>query len=677
VRRLLVLCFLMAAATLLAAEEPPAADKAKVEETMVVTATRSERAVSELPVSTTVVSEAEIKAAPATFIDDLLRTIPGVHMNLAGSASTFTTGQRISMHGLGGTRALVLLDGIPIHDPYYGTVQWQKVPMDTLRQVEVVRGGAASLFGNFALGGTINLLTRPVDKSLVRLDVAGGSSSTQRGSVTVDQLVNEKLGLRLSHNSFNSDGFYRVPNRGPVDILGWNETRTTSARADYAASERTHAFVKANLSRLNISQGTPVGYDDRHIFDVSSGMQHAVGAGGLLSGTLFYQTQEEKNVSGTIIGDRQSEFLSQASTIPSSELGASLEWSTQRRGAIPFLSIGVDVQQVKAEESRLSYNRTGALTQQGMLTGSQQFAGIFGQGSWQPTSRLEILASARLDYFKNDDGSDLTVNGAQTYYPTATSTQLDPRVSFRYTLAKRTAVRGAAYRAFKAPTLRDLYRSNVTGTSVTLGNPYLEPETLLGAEVGMEWANDNTHVEMNVYRSDVQGLLSRAQVAGQPPNVFRNLNLGTSKSQGIELMADVRFSQRWSMNLGYTYADSTVIEDPNPVLVGKLIPEVAPHIGSLDLRFRGRDATTIDARFRVLSRSYGEAANLAVSPAHHVLDLSASRPIRSWIDGYAILENALNENYYLALTPQALRSGQPRTFSIGLRMNVPTGRNHG
>lgn len=675
-RRLLVLGFILLAFSLVAEEPPAGTDTPKVDETIVVTATRSERSVSELPVSTTVISEKQLDTAPATFVDDLLRTVPGVHMNLAGSASSLTTGQRISMHGLGGTRALVLLDGIPIHDPYFGTVQWQKVPLDSLRQVEVVRGGGASLFGNFALGGTINLLTKPVSDNSIRADLAAGSSDLQRAALTVDHVVNERLGLRLSHNRFNFGGYYRVPNPGPVDILGWNDTWTTAARADFTASEGMSGFVKANLSKIDLSQGTPVGTDKRDLFDVSAGLHRAIGSSNLVSVTVFYQDQDEETVSGTIIGARESEFRSQISTIPSGAIGASLEWSTQRRGAIPFFSIGADVQRVESKEHRLSYSRTGALTQEAQLTGSQQFAGVYAQASWRPSERLEILASARLDYFKNYDGSDLVVNGLQTHYDEATTTQVDPRVSFRYALAKTTAIRGAVYRAFKAPTLRDLYRTNQSGTALTIGNAFLEPETLVGGEVGVEWASERAHLEMNVYRSDIDGLQGRAQVPGQA-NVFYQLNLGKSRSQGVEAMADVRLSPSLALNLGYTYADSIIVEDPNPTIEGRLVPEVVPHIGSIGVRFAGRDATIVNLRYRVLSRSYGDSANLAVTPAHRVLDLSASRPVRSWLDVYATLENALDESYYYALTPVAARSGQPRTLSIGIRMNVPTSRNRG
>lgn len=681
-RRLLLLCCILVVPSV-RAEEPPVSDpssdpnKPKLDETIVVTATRSERAVSEVPISTTVISEEAIEEAPATFVDDLLRTIPGVHMNLAGSASTITTGQRVSMHGLGGTRALVMLDGIPIHDPYYGTVQWQKVPMDSLRQVEVVRGGGASLFGNFALGGTINLLTRPVSESTVRADLAAGSSDLRHGTATIDHVVNDKVGVRLTHTRYESDGFYRFPNHGPVDILGWNDTWTTAGRVEYAPSDRTHTFLKTNVASIDVSQGTPVAYDKRDVFDVATGVQRALGSSGLFSATVFYLKQDEKATSGTTIGQRESEFLSQLSVIPSNQLGLSLEWSASRSGVIPFVSVGVDVQRIEAEEERFTWNRSGALTQRGTLTGSQQFAGVYGQASWRPMERLEILASARFDYYKNYDGSDLIVNGTQTYYDEATSTQLDPRVSFRYALGQKTALRGAAYRAFKAPTLRDLYRSNQTGTSVILGNAFLEPETLIGAEVGFEWANERAHIEANLYRSDIEGLQGRAHVPGQPPNVFRNLNLGKSKSQGIEFMGNFRFSQWLAADLGYTYADSTIVEDPSPDLVGKLIPEVVPHIGSLGLRFTARDATVASVRYRVLSTSYGDAANLAVTPAHRVLDLAISRPLLAWLDGYATLENALDESYHYALTPTALRSGQPRTLTLGVRFSVPTVRNQG
>ncbi|MEO8382421.1 MAG: TonB-dependent receptor [Acidobacteriota bacterium] len=663
---------MMVAALSLLAEDKPAEGKPKVEETIVVTATRSARGVSELPVSTTVVTEEELKAKPSVFVDDMLRTVPGVHMPLSGSASSLTSGQRISMRGLGGTRALVLVDGLPIHDPYQGTIQWQKVPLDNLRQVEVVRGGNASLFGNFALGGTINMITRPIDESSVRLDTAYGSHNSDKESLSIDQMLTPALGMRVSHHRFNSDGFIRVPFPGPIDIDGWQDTAITDARIDLQHSESAATTLKSSLAKIDVSEGTTYGVVLRDIFDISLSSHRATGPNGLLSGAVFYQDQFEKAKASSVTAARDFEFQSQISDIPANVAGGSLEWSWQRSGVLPFLSFGVDVRQVDADEDRTSLNRNGAITQQASLTGSQRFAGIYAQASWHPLARMEILTSARFDTYKNFNGSQTISGSTPTVYPVATSKQLDPRVSVRYAVGRSTALRGSVYRAFKAPTLRELYRTTATGNSILIGNPYLEPETLVGGEVGVEWANARANVQVNLYRSEIEGLLARANVPGQPSNVFQNLNLGTSRSQGVEVMADVHLTPRWSVTAGYTYADSQVIEDPNPDLVGKLLPEVVPHIGSLAIQYRGGHGTTLDFRGRVLSRSYGEAGNLVAAPAHRVVDLAAAQPVRPWLDVYAMAENVFDEKYYSVLSTTAFRTGQPRTLTGGVRLHMRT-----
>jgi outer membrane receptor protein involved in Fe transport len=659
-----------AAPAAVASEQTSTTDESQpaVAETILVTATRSERAVSELPVSATVISEEQIRATPARSIDDLLRDIPGVHLSLISGSGSTPNNQRISMHGLGGSRALVLLDGIPLHDPYSGIVQWQKVPIESVRQVEVVRGGNASLFGNFALGGTINLITRPVDQSGAQADLSIGTGSTQRAAFTIDHVFSPKVAVRVSHNHNDSDGFVRVPEAGPIDIAAWIDSAITAARTDLHFSDRTSAFVNASVSQIDISQGTPATYSKRDIVATSGGLHRGFGSSALLSANAFYQRQSERLVNSTILGQRVSEFISQDGTIPSTTAGASLEWSLQRRGALAFLSFGADIREVEASEDRVSFNRSGAVTQRNRVGGRQRFAGFYAQASWQPTDRVEVLGSARIDSFHNENGSDVIVGGAITAYPDTSSTQLDPRLSIRYGIGARSAVRGSIYRAFNAPTLRDLYRNNQTGNSIVLGNPFLQPETLVGGEIGWEWARDNAHVEINLYRSTVTGLQSRAPVPGQPPNVFRNLNLGKSRSQGVEVIGDLRISRRWSIHTGYTFADSTIIEDPSPDLLGKMVPEVPRHIGSMSVRFRGDRGTSADLRGRVVSRSYGEAANLALSPAHRVVDFSVSQALRPWVDVYAMVENAFDESYYLALAPTSFRSGLPRTITGGVRL---------
>ncbi len=269
-----------------------------MEQTIVVTATRSERTVSELPVSATVVTEAEIRSAPARSVDDLVRTIPGVHMPLVSASGSTPSNQRLSMHGLGGSRALVLLDGIPLHDPYSGTVQWQKVPLESLRQIEVVRGGNASLFGNFALGGTINLITRPVEQRLVTLDTAYGTSSTGRARISVDQPVSDTLAIRVSHDRGDTNGYHRVPDPGAIDVDAWMESAITSARADYRPADGIRAYFNASTQQLDMSQGTPIAVSKRDITATSAGLHRSAGASGLLSVNAYAQLRADHDREG-------------------------------------------------------------------------------------------------------------------------------------------------------------------------------------------------------------------------------------------------------------------------------------------------------------------------------------------------------------------------------------------
>lgn len=652
----------------------PAPDPSTVSESIVVTATRSERTVSDLPVSVSVVREDEIRKAAERSVDDLLRAIPGVTPSIVSSSGSTPNNQRFSMHGLGGTRALVLLDGIPIHDPYSGIVQWQNVALDTLKQIEVVRGGNASLFGNFALGGTVNLIARPVERDDVNLDLSYGTGATGRGALTVDYVVNPTISVRVSEHQLHSNGFVRVPNPGPIDIPAWTDNSVTAGRLEVAPSDRTSGFFNASTAQIDFSQGTVPTFSKRDISAFSAGIHHALGGSAIITGRAYYQGQKEHLVNSTVVGARVSEFVSQDGVIPSSGKGASAEWSMQRRGPIAFVSLGIDVQQLEATEDRVGFTRTGTKTPREFVGGRQRFAGIFGQASWRPTDRVEVLASARLDSFRNENGVDAITGGAVTNYPASSSRQIDPRVSVRYALGSTSALRASVYRAFNAPTLRDLYRNTQSGNSTILGNPYLQSETLVGGEVGGEWTTQNMRLEMNVFRSTIDGLQSRINVKGSP-NVFLNMNLGTSRSQGVELFGDVRLAPRWSMNAAYSFVNAVVTSDPDATIVGNLIAEVPKHTGSVAVRYRGAKGTSGELRGLIVSRTYGDTANLAISPAHRVVDFSIAQPLRGSIDIYALVENLFDEKYYQALAVNSFRSGLPRTVTAGIRMNGrPWGR---
>src|ERR671929_131193 len=100
----------------------------------------------------------------AATLDDALRQVPGFTLfRRTGSRVANPTSQGVSLRGVGASgasRALVLADGIPLNDPFGGWVYWGRVPRASVERIEVLRGGASSLYGSSALGGVVNLITR-------------------------------------------------------------------------------------------------------------------------------------------------------------------------------------------------------------------------------------------------------------------------------------------------------------------------------------------------------------------------------------------------------------------------------------------------------------------------------------------------------------------------------------
>src|SRR3982751_981190 len=118
------------------------------------------------PFSITTLDAEDLRGAPELRLDDILRQeIPGFSLfrrNSSLTANPTTQGVTLRNFGPNGAgRTLVLLDGIPLNDPFAGYVLWSQVPPASLDSVVVVSGGGAGLFGNEALAGTIFLQSQP------------------------------------------------------------------------------------------------------------------------------------------------------------------------------------------------------------------------------------------------------------------------------------------------------------------------------------------------------------------------------------------------------------------------------------------------------------------------------------------------------------------------------------
>jgi iron complex outermembrane receptor protein len=190
-----------------------AADNAEPRELDAVTisASRSETRVEEMPLHTTVISRTEIEESPAQTLDQLLRNIPGMNFTGVPASQSDPTGHQTKMRGLGNSKVLVLLDGVPIHDPFYMTTQWFKLPLSNIERVEIVRGGNSSLWGNMAVAGVVNVVSKRVKDNAGEAVVSVGSRGTVNVAVSKNFAVSEALSFHLAADIYHTDGYQTTP----------------------------------------------------------------------------------------------------------------------------------------------------------------------------------------------------------------------------------------------------------------------------------------------------------------------------------------------------------------------------------------------------------------------------------------------------------------------------------
>lgn len=623
--------------------------------TIVVTATRSARSIADIPASVSVVDSAQIEGTPGKTLDDVLRRIPSVDLPLASSYQVHPTALNVSMRGLGGIRALVLLDGVPLNDPFFGYIQWSQVPLETVDRVEVVRGGGATLWGNYAMGGVINVLTRAIDKKELVAEAAGGSYGTYRADGHA-AWAGQGFGIGLDAGLNHSDGYVQpIPeDRGPVTVPTRFTAHTValSGNVDISASLTARARVshfdndQTLFSRLSTNR--------QRTWRYTGNLTQQLGRKGWLSLTLFHQDSRFVTFNtGTPEGadPTRIEFVENVHRTPEKDLGASLVWRRGFDGALREVSAGLDYHGISGTDVADIFDETRTQIRTDIGSGKQRFVGGFVQADLRPTEHLDALLSLRYQSFYNYDGLDLTPGGLGKNVPNRRDGALDPRLSLKYDVGGGFALRAAAYRAFRAPTLDNLYRAFAIPGGIFYGNATLRPETLEGLEAGADFSRGPLRVQGTLFANRVKDLITNRNLAfGELPAGFffgtRLINAGRARSRGFEAELDWSLSSRLRTTLGYTYADSVITRNPeDPASVGVQQAGVPRHRFSAGVDWSGPHGLRISPRLRYVARTNGDADGLLRTDAHVVADLAASMPVIRSVEAFVQIENLFDRRY--------------------------------
>jgi outer membrane receptor protein involved in Fe transport len=245
-----------------------------------------------------------------------------------------------------------------------------------------------------------------------------------------------------------------------------------------------------------------------------------------------------------------------------------------------------------------------------------------------------------------------------------------PRVSTLFRVKENLALRASMYRAFRAPTLNELYRPFRQGNVLTLANSGLTAEQLTGAEAGASYSawRDRLALRGTLFWSDISDPIANVTLSTTPSLITQQRqNLGETRARGAELEAEARLTNTVTLSGGTQYADATVQSFPaNTQLIGLLVPHVPRHNVNFQARYSRPHRFTAALQGSFAGSAFDDDKNTLLLRRYFLLDALVSRALGRGMEVFVAGENLLDERYDVARTP-VLTSGAPILFRAGFR----------
>jgi outer membrane receptor protein involved in Fe transport len=225
--------------------------------------------------------------------------------------------------------------------------------------------------------------------------------------------------------------------------------------------------------------------------------------------------------------------------------------------------------------------------------------------------------------------------------------------------------RGSVYRAFRAPTLNELFRDFRVGNAETRANAALVPETLFGAEVGVDVVAETARFSVSLYRNELKNVITNVTLSSTPALIVRQRqNAAEALSRGVDVEADYRW-RSWRFDAGYLFADTRFS-------TRERIPQVPKHAGNAQLTYATTN-TLASVGFRSYALQFEDDRNQFKLPGYASVHIGARQRLHRSLWAMVNIENALNREFLTGFTPVPL-IGAPLLWRGGLRWDGPLRR---
>ena len=575
---------------------------------VIVTASRINESLASTLRDISVINREQIERAGQSTLIEILQTQPGIEITSNGGVGK-TSG--VFMRGTNANHVVVLIDGVRINSATAGTTTFENLPVALIDRVEILRGPAASLYGQDAVGGVIQIFTKKgIGEPKFYAGLGYGTYDTKTAEAGVHGAIGDTQ-FALGMSSLDTDGYssYKTNDNNFDDNDGYQNLSVTGSMSYKIADghelglQLLHSKGKTQFdNRFNIFSFDPTFSDSAEI------TQHSY--------SVYTKNQITSNWLSTLkVGegyDEQVTFAALGFFTPESRSvfrtkQHQLSWQNDVQLPVGTLTLAYD----RLEERVKS---TSAFDKNGRNNDGYYLGYLVGLGNH----------TAQASY-RSDHSSAFGSNDTHG-------------LAYGYRLNDNWQIKASYGTAFKAPTFNDLYTpfTDFGGGFSYSGNPNLKPESSRNKELALVYAKMSTNLSATYYHNDIRNLILGAQ--GIPADTA--INLGSVTIKGLTLTAN-QIVGNWQLG------GSVDIQSPRDSTTDNLLRRRANRHASANLSYSFGD-WHFGAESITSSKRYDDPANQQSIAGYTIFNLTTDYQINKDWKVQTRVNNLFDKNYALA-----------------------------
>ena len=705
--------------TIFAADAPVYALKG-----ITVTATRQAESLQDVPANVQVITEKDIRSRNVQTASDAVAMATGV------SASNSVEGT-VNLRGYNSKNILVLVDGQQMNTAWNGDVDWNMIPVDNIRKIEVVSGGQSALYGGRAVGGVINIMTKTQKQNGVHGNalVSYGSHNTWKQAYSVSGKKDKvtwgtfyeskstdgwndytpaavsgasKDGNHIISNEIDARGNKLMGNRGSKSVM--SENYGFNLGYDFNDTQRlTYKYAHANYTWKYNNPTSWVEKDGKvswpAIDFTDSSMSSFYGTKGWRAYDMHSLTyNDQKNKVHAHFGltnytkdgytqpgaaketlDSNFDGSGKKSSYPSKswDFDVNKRWNWGDHTVLLGGSYGQDkfsqvvlndISDWKSWDSTYTKN-----SKDQCLGGKDKNWALYVQDKWNFASKWNAYIGGRYDHYKKYDGYSQYVDKDTKNFGEASYNKFSPKLSLDYAVNSDTNVYLSYGRSFNPPILYQVYRYTEKG-SIYEPNPSLAPEITDTWELGVKAkVAKKTEVNAGFFQAKTKDYINYTTLENGHKQYQ---NLGDSKTHGFEISVNHHHSDDWTSYVNYTWQTGTISENGQSEFKNYDIPRHLLHLGTT----YNKDAWTVNLDGMFISnrgletddmKKYADtyqSGHFRSRDAYFLLNLNTNYQFTKNFSMQFSIENLLDREYYDEdISTSHYYIGDGRTFTLSAR----------